>query len=74
MLLYFTIPQFDYSDIVYDTATETNKVKLQILQTRIARLIIFLVLRIATVLFGPLRWLSLQHPRNLHKRTMVYTC
>ncbi len=31
------LPHFDYSDIVYDTATETNKTNLQLLQTRAAR-------------------------------------
>ncbi len=29
------LPYFDYSDIVYDTARETNKAKLHLLQTRV---------------------------------------
>ncbi len=33
------LPHFDYADIVYDAASETNKSRLQRLQTRGARLI-----------------------------------
>ena len=33
------LPQFDYADVVYDSCTETDKDRLQILQTKAAQIL-----------------------------------
>ncbi len=76
-LLYNAIiqPHFDYSDIVYNFTSKTNKDRLQKLQTRACILITGsgpLTSRIP--MFHELNWLSLQYRRDFHKIVMVYKC
>ncbi len=65
-------PYFDYDgDMVYDSASGTNKTRLQKLQTRAARLIPGSDPRTSRVsMFKELCWLSLQYRRNVHKYIM----
>jgi hypothetical protein len=68
-------PHFDYADNVFVTTTVTNKTKLQLLQTRAARLITGSGPRTSrNTMFSELGWLSLQHRRDLHKCVMIYKC
>jgi len=76
-LLYNAIvqPHFDYADIVYDSTSQTNKLRLQNLQTRAARLISGSGPRTSrNPMFKELGWLSLQSRRDFHKSVMVYKC
>ncbi len=76
-LLYNAIVQshFDYSDILYDSASKTNKYRLQKLQTRACRLITGSGPRTSCIpMFHELNWLSLQYRRDFHKIVMVYKC
>ncbi len=66
---------WDYSHTVYDTATETNNAKLQLLQTRAASLITGSGPRTGhNSMLGQLGWLSLQHRQDLHKCTVLHKC
>ncbi len=57
-------PHFDYGDMVYDSASGTNKTWLQKLQSRAARLITGSDDRTSRVsMFKELGWLSLQYRR-----------
>ncbi len=67
--LYTAIVQahFAYGDMVYYSASGTNKTRLQKLQTRAARLITSsdpLTSRVS--IFEELGWLSLQYRRDFH--------
>ena len=76
-LLYnaIVLPHFDYGDIVYDTTSNTNKIRLQLLQSRAARLISGSGPRTnRNTMFKSLGWLSLQNRRDYHKCIMVYKC
>jgi len=76
-LLYnaIVLPHFDYADIVYDSTCIGNKIRLQLLQTRAARLISGSDPRTKrNKMFKELGWLSLQHRCDLHKCTMVFKC
>ncbi len=69
------LPHFDYADVVYDAASETNKSRLERLQTRAARLISGTGPRDSrNPLFKELGWLSLENSRFMHKCTMVFKC
>ncbi len=60
-------PHFDYSDIVYDSASKTNKDRLQKLQTRACRLITWSGPCTSRIpMFHELNWLSLQYRRDFH--------
>ncbi len=66
------LPHFDYADVVYDATFETNKSRLQRLQTRAARLISCTGPREnRNPVFKELGWLSLKNRRCMHKCTMV---
>ncbi len=68
-------PHFDYGDMVYDSASETNKTRLQKLQTRAARIITGSDPCTSRVcIFKELGWLSLQYRRDFHKCIMIYKC
>ncbi len=68
-------PYFDYSDIVYDSASKTNKDRLQKLQTRASRLITWAEPRTSHIpMFHELKWLYLQCRRDFHKLVMMYKC
>ncbi len=74
-LLYNAIilPHFDDSDMVYDSASETSKLRLQKLQTRVAKLISGSGTRESrNPIFKELGWLSLQNRRDFHKCIMVF--
>ncbi len=75
-LLYNAIvpsPHFDFADTVYDAASETNKSRLQRLQTRAAVLISGIGPRVSrNPVFKELGWLSLENRRIMHKCTMVF--
>ncbi len=76
-LLYNAIvqPHFDYSDIIYDSASKTNKDRLQKLQTRACRLITGSGPHTSHIpMFHELNWLSLQYRRDFHKIVMMYKC
>ena len=76
-LLYNAIvqPHFDYADLVYDSTSETNKARLQKLQTRAARLITGSKARASrNEMFKKLNWMSLQNRRNFHKCIQMYKC
>ncbi len=61
--------------MVFDSASETNKTRLQKLQTRAARLITGSETGTSRVsMLKELGWLSLQYRRNFHKFIMVYKC
>ncbi len=69
------LPHFDYADTVYDAASETNKSRLQRLQTRAVRL------NSGTgpgdsrnPMFKELGWLSPENRRFIHKCTIVFKC
>ncbi len=68
-------PHFDYSHIVYDSTSKTNKDRLQKLQTRACRLITGSGPHTSRIpMFHELNWLSLQYRRDFHKLVMVYKC
>ncbi len=68
-------PHFDYAHVVYDAAYETNKSRLQKLQTRAARLISGTGPRDSrNPVVKELGWLSLENRRCMHKCTMVFKC
>ncbi len=68
-------PHFDYADVVYDAASETNKSRLQRLQTRATRLISGTGPRNnREPVFTELGWLSLENRRLLHECTMAFKC
>ncbi len=61
--------------MVYDSASGTNKTRLQKLQTRAVRLITGSDPRTSRVsMFKELGWLSLQYKRDFHKCIMIYKC
>ena len=69
------LPHFDYADVVYDATSETNKSRLQRMQTRAARLISGTGPRDSrNPVFKELGWLSLENRRCMHKCTMVFKC
>ncbi len=69
------LPHFDYADTVYDAASETNKSRLQKLQTRAVQLISGTGPRDSrNQLFKELGWLSRENRRFMHKCTMVFKC
>ncbi len=66
---------FNYADIVYDVASETNKSRLQRLQTRAAQPISGTGPRNSrNPVFKELGWLSLENRRCMHECTMVLKC
>ncbi len=68
-------PHFDYSHIVYDSVSKTNKDRLQKLQRRACRLITGSGSSISRILmFHELSWLFLQYTHDFHKLVMVYKC
>ncbi len=68
-------PHFDYGDKVYDSASGTNKTRLQKLKTRAARLITVSDPHNGRVsMFKELGWLSLQYRRDFHQCIMIYKC
>ncbi len=68
-------PHLDYGDVVYDSASQTSKNKLQKLQTRAARLITrSRPHKSRNLMFNKLKWLSLQQRRDFHKCILVYKC
>ncbi len=76
-LLYNAIvqPYFDYSDIVYDSTSKTNKDRLQQRQTRACRLITRSGPCTSRIpMFHELNWLSLQYGCDFHKIVMEYKC
>ncbi len=69
------LPNFDYADIVLDSASAASKFKLQCIQTRAARLITGSVPRTSrNPMYKILSWLSHQHRQDFHKCVMVYKC
>ncbi len=66
------LPHFNYADVVYDAASETNKSRLQRLQTRAAQLISGTGPR--NPVFKELGWLSLENRRCMYKCTIVLKC
>ncbi len=69
------LPHFDYADTLYDAASETNKSRLQRLQTRATRLISGTGSRDSrNPVFKEIGWLSLENWRLKHKCTMVFKC
>ncbi len=67
------LPHFDYADVVYDAASETNKSRLQRLQTRAAQLISGTGPRDSrNPVFKEPGWLSLENRRCIQKCTMVF--
>ncbi len=65
------VPHFDYADVVYDAASETNKSRLHRLQTRAAQLISGTGPRDSrNPVFKELGWLSLENRRCMHECTM----
>ncbi len=65
----------DYGYAVYDSASQTNKNRLQKLQTRDARLITGSGPRTSrNLMFNKLKWLSLQQRRDFHKCILAYKC
>ncbi len=61
--------------MVYDSASETSKLRLQKLQTRVAKLISGSGPRESrNHIFKELGWLSLQNRRDFHKCIMVVKC
>ncbi len=69
------LPQFDYADIILDSASAAVNLKLQSLQTRVARLITGSGPRTRrNPMYKSLGWLSLQHIGDFHKCVMVYKC
>ncbi len=69
------LPHFDYADVVNDAAYETNKSRLQRLQTRAARLISGTGPRDSiNPVFKEIGWLSLENRRLMDKCTMVFKC
>ncbi len=75
--LYTTIiqPDFDYGNMVYDSASETNKSRLQNLQTGAVRIITVFDPRNSRVsMFKELSWLSLKYRRDFQKCIMIYKC
>lgn len=68
-------PHFDYGDVVYDSASVTNKNRLQNLQTRAAKLLTGAGPRDSrNPIFKMLGWLSLQQRRDYHKCVLMYKC
>ncbi len=68
-------PHFDYSDIVYDSTSKTNKDRLQKLQTRACRLITGSGPCTSRIpMFHELNWHSLQYRHDFHKPVIVYKC
>ncbi len=66
-------PLFDYADVVYDAASETNKYRLQRLQIRAAQLISGTGPRYSrNPVFKEFGWLSRENRRFMHKCTMVF--
>ncbi len=66
---------FDYSDIVYDSTSKTNKDRLQKLQTRACTLITRSGPSTSRIpMFHELNWPSLQHRHDFHKIVLVYKC
>ncbi len=69
------LPQFNYADIILESASAASKFKLQSLQTRAARLITGSDPRISrNPMYKSLSWLSLHHRWDFHKCVMVYKC
>ncbi len=69
------LPHFDYADTMYDAASETNKSRLQRLQTRAAGLISGTGTRDSrNPVSKECGWLSLENRRFMHKCTMVFKC
>ncbi len=68
-------PHVAYGDMVYNSASGTNKTRLQKLQTRTVRLITGSDPPTSIVsMFEELGCLSLQHRRGFHKCIMIYKC
>ncbi len=76
-LLYnaIVLPHFDYADVVYDSASETSKSKLQKRQSRAAKLISGSGPRAnRNPIYKSLDWLSFQYRRDFHNCILVYKC
>ncbi len=68
-------PHFDYCDVVYDSASQTNKDRLQRLQSRAARILTGSApMTSRNSMFKQLNWLSLQNRRIFNKCVLVFKC
>ena len=69
------LPQFDYADVVYDSCTETDKDRLQRLQTKAAQILTGSKPRThRNDMYKELKWMSLQNRRNSNKSILMYKC